>query len=180
MKALRRVPVGCGSSACARAGGSSMPIKNPPASAAPPRSKARRERSALATKGGSGLRSMLDPLADTHIRAAAAKIAGHRSVDRGIVGLRVRSEQGGCGHDLPGLAIAALDHLELEPGLLDLRACGSFPDALDGCDSAAADRADRQLAGAHRGAVEMQRACPALGNAAAELGAGQAEHVSHD
>ena len=86
---------------------------------------------------------MLDPFADTDIGAAAAEIAGHRRIDRRIVGVRVGGEEGGSGHDLPGLAIAALNHLEIEPGFLDLRAGRRFPDALDGGDRATADRADR-------------------------------------
>src|SRR5580700_5892242 len=140
MKALKRVPVGTGSSARARASGSSIPIKSPPASAAPPRSNARRESRAPATKVGSGSRGMLDPLADTHISAATTEIAGHSRVDGGIVGFRVRGQEGGCRHDLPRLAVAALDYLEVEPGFLDFPAGGGCPDTFDGRDRAIADR----------------------------------------
>src|SRR4029077_13898659 len=103
MKALKRGPVGTSSSARAGGDGSSMPTKKPPASAAPPHSKPRRDTPTPATTVGSGSRRMLDPLADRDIGAAAAEIAGHRGVDGRIVRLRVSGEQSGSGHDLPRL-----------------------------------------------------------------------------
>jgi len=51
------------------------------------------------------------------VRAAAADI-GHRRVDVLIGRLRILCQQRRSGHDLPGLAIAALGHVELQPGLL--------------------------------------------------------------
>ena len=67
-------------------------------------------------------RGSLDGFADAHIGATAADIAGHRCVDVGIVGLRRLGEQRRRRHDLAGLAVAALDHLEIKPGLLDFGA----------------------------------------------------------
>ena len=83
-------------------------------------------------------------------------------------------------HDLAGLAIAALDHFHVEPGLLHPGAVGRFADGLDRGDCPLADRADRQEAGTHRLALEMDRAGAALGDAAAELGAGQAQDIAQD
>jgi hypothetical protein len=110
--------------------------------------------------------------------AAAADIPRHRRVDVGVVGVGGGREQGGRRHDLSGLAIAALDHFQIEPGLLHLRADRRSANALDGGDGAVAHRADRQHAGAHRLAVDMHGTRSALGNAAAELGSGHAEHVT--
>jgi hypothetical protein len=78
------------------------------------------------------------------------------------------------------LAIAALDHLEIEPGLLYLAAGRRGADAFDGGDGAVAHRAHRQHAGAHRLAVDMHRAGSALGNAAAEFRTGHAEYVTEN
>ena len=61
-----------------------------------------------------------DRVADAHIGAAAADIARHRRIDIGIVGVRRTFEQRRRGHDLTGLAITALDHFQIEPGLLHL------------------------------------------------------------
>ena len=92
--------------------------------------------------------------------------------------MRVAGEQRGSGHDLAGLAIAALNDLEIEPGLLDLGAGRRRADRLDGGDLGCADAVDRSDAGAGGGAVDMHRAGAAERHAAAELGAGHAEHVA--
>ena len=93
-------------------------------------------------------------------------------------GLRRGREQRRGRHDLARLAVAALDHFELEPGLLHLRAGGVAPTPSIVVTARSRDRADRQHAGAHRLAVEMHGAGAALRDAAAELGAGHAEHVA--
>src|SRR5262245_22123025 len=70
-------------------------------------------------------RSALDGLADADVGAAAAYVAGHRRVYVGIVGVRVCSQQSRRRHDLSRLAVAALNDLVIEPGLLHLGAgCG--------------------------------------------------------
>ena len=83
-------------------------------------------------------------------------------------------------HDLAGLAIAALDDFQVEPGPLHLRAGDSGADAFDGGDGLGPDRADRQQAGSHRLAIDMHCAGAALGDAAAELRACHPEHVAQD
>src|SRR5437899_2268665 len=61
-----------------------------------------------------------------------------------------------------------------------LRANAAAALSVDGCDLAGADLGHRQRAGAQRLAVEEDRARTALGDAAAELGAGQSEIVAQD
>src|SRR5256712_12954056 len=92
--------------------------------------------------------------------------------------MRLGREQGGGGHDLAGLPVAALDDLEIEPGLLHPAAGRSFPRRLDGRDGFADDRGHRRDAGADRPAIEMHRAGSAQRRAAAELGAGQSDDVA--
>ena len=65
-------------------------------------------------------RGLLDGGADAHVGAAAANVSGHRRVDVSIVRVGRFREQRGGGHDLSGLAVAALHDFEVEPGLLDL------------------------------------------------------------
>src|ERR1700730_12961132 len=64
----------------------------------------------------------LDGFADTHVGAATAYIAGHRRIDIGVVGMRVLGNQRSRRHDLTRLAVAALDHFKVEPGLLHVGA----------------------------------------------------------
>jgi len=79
---------------------------------------------------------------------------------------------------LTRLAVAALDHFQIEPRLLHLRPTRRGADALDRGDRAVADRTDRQQAGADGFAVEVHRAGAALRDAATELRTGHAEHVA--
>src|SRR5258706_7389174 len=76
------------------------------------------------------------------------------------------------------MAIPALHHFKVEPSLLDLTPSRGFADAIDGRDRAAADRPDGQEARAHRNAVEVNGAGPALRDAAAEFRSGQTENVA--
>jgi len=101
---------------------------------------------------------MLDRGADAHIGAAAADISRHRGVDVGIIRIGRAREQGRGRHDLARLAIAALDHLEIEPGFLYFGTDRRSADALDGGDGAIAHRAHGEHAGTHRLAVDMHRA----------------------
>src|SRR5262249_12144239 len=84
------------------------------------------------------------------------------------------------GHDLARLAVAALNDLAVEPGLLELGARRGRADGLDRCDLGTADAVDRGDAGTGGDAVHMHGAGAAQRHAAAELGAGHAEHVAHD
>src|SRR6516164_7171464 len=112
---------------------------------------------------------LLDGGADAHVSAATADVSRHRSVDVGIFGVWRRSEQRDRRHDLPGLAVAALNDFEIEPGLLHLGARRGRDDAFDGGDGAVLQRADRKNVGTHWLAVDMHGAGAALRDAAAEL-----------
>ena len=79
----------------------------------------------------SARRSLLDRFANAGIGPAAADVAGHCVVDVGIGGIGVAGEERRSRHDLARLAVAALNHLEVEPGLLDLCAHRRRADRLD-------------------------------------------------
>jgi len=57
--------------------------------------------------------------ANALVSAAAADVAAHGIVDIGVGGLGFFREQRYRGHDLPGLAVAALRNVFFHPGLLD-------------------------------------------------------------
>src|SRR5262249_54618601 len=78
-------------------------------------------------------------------------------------------------HDHAALAIAALRHVVVDPGLLHLVQPASLGEALDGGDLLALHRANGQRAGTHRLAVHVHGACAALSYAAPVLGASQAD-----
>src|SRR6266853_1838970 len=88
------------------------PIRSPPPSAALALRNCRRERSIVMSCPFLG--RVLDSLADSHISAAATDVPRHGSVDIAIGRLGVGREQRRRGHDLAGLAIAALRHLEVD------------------------------------------------------------------
>src|SRR5450830_984399 len=70
---------------------------------------------------GQGLGGVGDGGADARIGAAAADVARHGRVDLGLAGhlaARQGLEEGGGRHDLPALAVAALGHVVLHPGLV--------------------------------------------------------------
>src|SRR6266508_209856 len=118
------------------------PIRSPPPSAALALRNCRRERSIVMSCPFLG--RVLDSRADSHIRTAAADVPRHGGVDVAISRVGIGGEQRRCGHDLPGLAIAALRHLQLDPGLLDLLAGWSGTDGLDRGDALADRRGDRR------------------------------------
>src|SRR5712691_9518652 len=102
------------------------PMRSPPPSAALALRNCRRERSTVMS--GPFLGRVFDSLADPHISAAAADVPRHGSVDIAVGRVGVGREQGRRGHDLAGLAIAALRHLQRDPGPLDLLAGGCGAD----------------------------------------------------
>src|SRR4051795_4102761 len=113
-------------------------------------------------------------LADALIGPAAADV-GHRLIDVGVSRLGLFLEQRGSGHDLTGLAVAALRHVDRGPGLLH-RMRGVRRETLDGDDLVGRlDAADRDRARAHHFAVDVHRAGAALGYAATVFRAGQAD-----
>src|SRR3954453_17625443 len=116
-------------------------------------------------------------LADALIGAAAADI-GHRGVDVGGGRLRVFLQQRCRGHDLAGLAVAALRHVDRGPGLLH-RMRGIGREAFD-CDDLVAGlhRGKRDRAGALHLAVDVHRAGAALRDTAAVFGAGETDQFA--
>src|SRR6266478_6812777 len=111
------------------------PIRSPPPSAALALRNCRRERSTVMS--GPFLGRVLDSLADSHISAAATDVPRHGGVDIAVGRVRLGGEQRRRGHDLAGLAIAALRHLEIEPRLLNLSARGGGANRLDRGDALA-------------------------------------------
>src|SRR6516162_7315266 len=89
-------------------------------------------------------RGALDGFAYADIGAAAANIARHRRIDIAIVGMWILGEQGRRRHDLPRLAVAALNHFVVQPGLLHLGARFARADSFNCYDGATVDRRDRK------------------------------------
>src|SRR2546427_13084290 len=124
------------------------PIRSPPPSIALALRNWRRERSTvmsgpfLAVRRT--MRRVLDSLADSHISTAAADVPRHRGVDVAVGRVGFGGEQSRRGHDLAGLAITALRHLERDPGLLDLLAGGCGADGLDRRNALAGRGGDRR------------------------------------
>jgi hypothetical protein len=88
-------------------------------------------------------------------------------------------EQADSGHDLAGLAIAALGYIRLQPRLLDdMQLIGADP--FDGDDLLTDRIADQELARARRFAVDMDRASAALCDATAEFCPGEAEFITQE
>src|SRR6267143_1017921 len=152
------------------------PMRSPPPRAALALRNCRRERSTVIS--GPFLGGVLDSLADSHISATAADVPRHGGVDIAIGRVGLGGEQRRRGHDLAGLAIAALRHLQLDPGLLDLLAGRGGADGLDRSDALAGRGRDRRDARAHRLAIKMDRARAAQSEAATEFRAGHAEHIA--
>src|SRR6266853_4888952 len=124
------------------------PMRSPPPSAALALRNCRRERSTVMS--GPFLGRVLDSLADSHISTAATDVPRHGGVDVAIGRVGVGREQRRGGHDLAGLAIAALRDLEIEPRLLNLPAGGCGANGLDRGDALAGRGGDRGHARAHR------------------------------
>src|SRR6185437_5754185 len=121
----------------------------------------------------------MDGGADILISSAATDVEAHDFIDIGVGWLRRFGEEGGDGHDLARLAVAALRDVSLNPGLLDgVEAVGG--EAFNGGDVFALKAGDLYGAGAHRGSVDVDGAGAADGHAAAELGAGEAEGVAQN
>src|SRR4029077_20491479 len=119
-------------------------------------------------------RGLFDRGAEARVSPATADIARHRAVDVGVSGMGVLRDQRRGRHDLPRLAVAALDDLEVQPRLLHFLAGGRFPDRLYGGDLFPGGRGHRSDTRAGRLSVEVDCTGPAQRHAAAELGAGQA------
>src|ERR1700752_1342338 len=167
----------------ASSGAAPMPTSKPPAADAAVRMKWRRLRvetvpvPCMATTSGLHQgRGAMNGAAQRRIRTAAADI-GDTRVDVGVGRLGEGLQECGHGHDLPGLAVAALRNAFFDPGAL-YRMVVVPGEALDGDHLRAIESTDRHRTGPHGGAVDMHRAGAALRYAAAEFCARQPDHVA--
>src|SRR6266853_5769553 len=110
-------------------------------------------------------------------RTATADVGDPR-VDVGVGRLRLVLQKRRHRHDHPGLAVTALGHVVVDPGLLDLVQDAAVRQALDRGDLLALHRGDRQHAGTDRLAVEVHRAGTAHRDAASVLGPREADLLS--
>src|SRR5690606_5583791 len=123
--------------------------RRPPPARAPALSNVRRLRLAAAARLRGSCIGCLpvcgerDRIADARVAGAAADVAGHRGVDLLCARLGVAGQQGAGVHQLPGLAVAALHDVFLEPGLLQRAADLAFAQRLDRGHLLAGERADR-------------------------------------
>ena len=126
-------------------------------------------------------RRTLDTFAYARICAAAADVAGHREIDVGIARSWIAFEQSGGRHDLTRLAVAALRHLFIDPGLLyGVQSGISVVHAFDGRALLPDSRRCRRHTGTYGRAVHVHGACAALCDATAEFCAGQADVIADD
>src|SRR5256885_7892148 len=119
----------------------------------------------------------MDRFADALVSSAAADIAAHEVVDVGVAGVGLLGKQGHRGHDLPGLAIAALRNILFDPGLLHrMAAVGGKP--FDGGDLLTGNRGNGRLAGARGLSVDVHGTRAAESRSTAEFCAGFVERVA--
>src|SRR6266852_6787977 len=128
-------------------------------------------------RGRGRLGRLLDGSADSGVGATAANVARHRAIDVRIGGMRRVGEKRRGGHDLTRLAVAALYHLEIEPGLLHALPGGRLTDRLDGGDALTDGGDHGRGTRADRLAVQVHGAGAAQSEPAPELRAREAEHV---
>src|SRR5882672_5316736 len=119
----------------------------------------------------------MNGLSNARVGSATADVAAHRFVNifiRGFVNLR---QQHGCAHDLPGLAVPALRHVQLDPRLLQrMRQIAGQP--LDGYYVLPFRARHRRHARADRLSLQMHCARSAERHPAAKFRAGQSQRVS--
>src|SRR5262245_7236631 len=169
----------CARMTCGPPKGMSRPSANPPPKEAALTTKLRRSICATLFMAASSSRvrgSGVDRRAYLLVGAAAADIRDV-GIDVGIGRFRLVLEERRHRHDHPGLAIAALRHVVVEPGLLHLVQHAVLRQSLDRGDLPAGDRAQWHRARAHRHTIDMDGAGAALGDATAVLGAGQAHSI---
>src|SRR5439155_3349621 len=121
----------------------------------------------------------VDGFAAALVSAAAADVAAHGIVDIGVGRVGFLGKQRHCGHDLSGLAIAALRNVFFHTGLLHwVAALGRK--TFDGSYFLAGHAGDRSDAGARCFTVNVHGASPAERHAAPKLRAGQVQRVAQD
>jgi hypothetical protein len=116
---------------------------------------------------------------DALIRRAPAQVAAHRRIDILFTGAGVATEQGGGGHDLSRLTIAALNDIQCNPGIL-YGLCRPGFDALYGGDFSAFHRSHRYAAAANWLSIQVDSAGAAGTASTPVFGAGQLRFVSYE
>src|SRR5579871_3742413 len=115
--------------------------------------------------------------ANAFVRATATDVAAHRDVDLIVGRCRCAREQCRGRHDLTRLAIAALRHVFFDPRFLHgMRAIGR--QSFDRRHAFAGRIGDRDAAGFHRSAVDVNRARAAFSETAAEFRAGETNRIA--
>src|SRR6266566_245064 len=125
-----------------------------------------------------GARRAVNRTADALIGAAPTDVARHGGINVGIGRVRFFRQQCGRGHQLSGLAVAALWHLLRNPGRLQ-RVIRRWRQAFDRRHLFAPDARHRRDAGTNGLTVEVDRARPTLRQTAAEFRAGQTNGVAN-
>ena len=123
---------------------------------------------------------LLDGGPDAEVRPAAAQVPAHRFVDVGVGRVRVLVEQGHGLHDLAGLAVPALGHVVVDPGLLDGVQLVTLGETIDGRDVLALDGAHGRDARPLGYTVDVAGAGAAEAQAAAVLQALDVHPVTQD
>jgi hypothetical protein len=121
----------------------------------------------------------LDGAANARVRAAAAEIALHRSIDLRVRWVRRGRQKHSSAHDLPRLAIAALWHIFSDPRLL-YRVSAGRGQALNGDYALSRHGTERSLAGSDRLVFHVNRACTTQAHAATVLRPGQHQDIAQD
>ena len=136
----RDFPFSCGAAGLAGVSGNvSASIKPPPTATVALKNSRRLDRgrthSAIPVDGSAASSSggAMNRLANAGIGAATADVSRHRRIDVGIAGAPIGLQQRGCRHDLAGLAVTALRHVEFHPCLLQHMAA-VFRESFDGGD----------------------------------------------
>src|SRR5689334_8223158 len=119
----------------------------------------------------------MNRFANALVRAATADVAAHGIVDVGVGGVGLLGKQRDGGHDLPGLAVAALRDVFFDPGFLN-RMAAVRRKAFNGGDFLARDAGDRGNAGTRGFAVDVYGTGSTERHAAPELRTGHAQGVT--
>lgn len=125
----------------------------------------------MGAKGGG---RAMNAAANAWVGAASTDVAGHGGIDVGIGGVRIGGEQRDSRHDLAGLAVTALRHVFIDPGLLHgMASIVGAGDPLDGGDGLVGDVGDGGDARPDGFTIEVDGAGAAQAQAATEFSAGQ-------
>ena len=117
--------------------------------------------------------------ANSRIGTAATDVARHRIINVCVRGFGILGKQYRRAHDLTRLTIAALRHVNLDPGLLQ-RMAEIIRETFDGGDFFAGDIRDALDARTDRFAIEVNGAGATLRHSTTVLGSGQTERFAQN